>query len=146
MNRTIISTIFLTALVATFAIAQETVNTDANNVAIHGYDPVAYFTREAAVPGDPEITHTQDGAVYRFANEANRDAFAADPESYLPAYGGYCAWAVSQGYTADVDPETWIVHEGRLYLNFNRRIGRRFQSDLVGNIQRADANWPGLSR
>lgn len=137
---------FTVFLIAGVTLAQERVNTDANNLAIEGYDPVGYFTEGAPTPGDSGITYEHNGARYRFASTANRDAFAEDPEAYLPAYGGYCAWAVSQGYTADIDPDAWVIHDDRLYLNFNQRIGRRFRGDIDANIERADANWPGLSR
>jgi hypothetical protein len=76
-------------------------------VAAGGYDPVAYFTNNKAVPGQPGITLSHGGAEWRFANAANRDAFKADPMKYSPQYGGYCAYAVASGYTAKGDPEQW---------------------------------------
>ena len=116
----------------------------AEGAAIHGYDPVAYFTQEEAVAGKPEFTAEHDGAVWRFASAANRDAFVADPAKYAPQYGGYCAWEVSQGYTAPIDPDAWTVRDGKLYLNNSKFIRARWALDKDGNIAAADANWPGL--
>ncbi|PWJ16237.1 YHS domain-containing (seleno)protein [Jannaschia seohaensis] len=113
-------------------------------VAIDGTDPVAYFTEGRPVAGDAAITHDWNGATWRFSTEANRADFAADPEAYAPQYGGYCAWAVAEGYTASTVPEAWEIVDGKLYLNYSRRIQRRWERDIPGNISRADANWPGV--
>lgn len=132
-------------VLAAALLAAEAVNADASGLALQGYDPVAYFTEGAPRTGDPSISAVHDGATYRFASTANREAFRADPEAYLPAYGGYCAWAVGQGYTAAVDPEAWTVHENRLYLNFSPGVRRRFDRSIDESIAAADANWPGLA-
>ncbi len=115
-----------------------------DGTAINGYDPVAYFTEGRAVPGDAGLTLAWNGTIWRFASAANRDAFAAEPERFAPQYGGYCAYAVANGYTARTDPDAFTVHDGKLYLNFNRRIRSRWERDIPGNISRADANWPGV--
>jgi YHS domain-containing protein len=112
-------------------------------VAIDGTDPVAYFTEGAPVAGSAEHVVDWQGATWRFASEANRAAFAADPEAYAPQYGGWCAWAVAEGYTASTVPEAWSVVDGRLYLNYSRRVQRRWERYIPGNIARGDANWPG---
>jgi YHS domain-containing protein len=114
------------------------------SVAIEGYDPVAYFTDGMPVEGSSDFTAEYNGAVWRFASAANRDAFAANPEAYAPQYGGYCAWAVSQGYTAPIDPEAWKIVDDKLYLNFNKSVQRRWAGDIPGNIAKGDANWPGI--
>lgn len=113
-----------------------------DGVAIDGSDAVAYFSEGAPVAGNPGITLDWNGATWRFASETNRDAFAADPEAYAPQFGGYCAWAVSRGYTAPTIPEAWTIHDGKLYLNFSRRIQRRWERDIPGNIARGEQNWP----
>jgi YHS domain-containing protein len=112
--------------------------------AVAGYDPVAYFTENKPIKGDPSITLDYKGARWLFASTANRDAFKADPEKYAPQYGGYCAWAVSQGYTAKGEPEVWKIVEGKLYLNFSRSVQRRWERDIPGNITSANANWPAV--
>lgn len=107
-----------------------------------GHDPVAYFTEARSLPGDASISATHQGIAYRFASEANRQAFIAAPERYLPQYGGYCAWAVANGYTAKGDPDAWTVVDGKLYLNYSRSIRSRWERDVPGNIVKGDANWP----
>lgn len=111
-------------------------------VAVGGHDPVAYFTVGKPVAGDPEITLTHDGAVWRFASEANREAFRADPAKYAPQFGGYCAWAVANGYTAKGDPNAWTVSNGKLYLNYNKSVQKGWEQDIPGNVRKGDANWP----
>lgn len=113
-------------------------------VAIDGTDPVAYFTEGRAVTGSAAIVLTWRGADWRFASEAHRAAFEADPEAFAPRYGGWCAWAVAEGYTAPTVPEAWAIMDGRLYLNYSRGVQRRWARDIPGNIARADANWPGV--
>ena len=114
-------------------------------VAVRGTDVVAYVTEGRPVTGRAEFTHAWRGADWRFASAANRDRFAADPDRYAPAYGGFCAYAVSEGYTAPIDPAAWRIVNGRLYLNYDRSVQRRWERDIPGRIARADANWPRLA-
>jgi YHS domain-containing protein len=120
------------------------VNTDGQNVAIHGYDPVAYFTQGKPVQGSRQFAVTHGDATYHFSSAANRDAFAAAPARYLPAYGGFCAYGVVLGKKFDVDPEAWKVVDGRLYLNLNKKIQATWLADVPGNIAKAETNWPTL--
>lgn len=115
-------------------------------LAVRGTDVVAYFLQGRPVAGSAAHTHAWRGATWRFASAANRDRFAADPERYAPAYGGFCAYAVSEGYTAPIDPAAWRIVDGRLFLNFDRSVQRRWERDIPGRIARGDANWPGLSQ
>jgi YHS domain-containing protein len=112
--------------------------------AIEGYDPVAYFEEGKPVEGDSDYTHDWMGATWYFATAANRDLFAADPEKYAPQYGGYCAWAVANGYTAKIDPQAWAVVDDKLYLNYSLDVQKQWQQDVPGNISKADGNWPGI--
>ncbi len=114
------------------------------SVAIEGADSVAYFTEGRHVEGSRDYTHVWNGATWRFASAENRDRFAAEPERYAPQYGGYCAWAISQGKTAGIDPENWNIVDGKLYLNYNASIQERWEADIPGFIAKADANWPGV--
>jgi YHS domain-containing protein len=107
-----------------------------------GYDVVAYFTENAAVAGDAAISVQHDGVSYRFASTANRDAFQADPARYLPEFGGYCAYAVANGYTAKIDPEAFSVVDGRLFLNYSKSVRRQWQANQAQFIVDGDANWP----
>jgi YHS domain-containing protein len=113
-----------------------------SRVAVSGYDPVAYFTDGKPAAGSTAYVATYQGADFRFVSAANRDRFKADPVRYAPQYGGYCAWAVSQGYTASADPKVWKIVGGKLYLNYNEEVGRKWATDIPGNIRKADANWP----
>lgn len=107
-----------------------------------GYDVVAFFTDRRAVLGTAEFTHQAADVTWRFASAANRDRFAANPRDFIPQYGGYCAWAMAQGYTAPGDGQFWDVVDGKLYLNFNRSTHNQFRADVTNMIRRADANWP----
>lgn len=113
-------------------------------LAVDGYDPVAYFTDGRPVEGSSEHQLEWNGARWRFASAEHRAAFEREPEKYAPAYGGYCAWAVANNYTADADPEAWAIVGGRLYLNYSKKVQVKWQEDVPGNIARADANWPKL--
>jgi YHS domain-containing protein len=115
-----------------------------NNIAVSGYDPVAYFTAGRPVKGEARFRTTYHGAEFRFASAANLARFKADPAAFAPQYGGYCAWAVSQGYTASGDPNVWKIVGGRLYLNYNQEIGQRWSRNIPGFIKSGDANWPKL--
>ena len=113
-------------------------------VAIEGTDPVAYFTEGRAVEGSGDFSTRWNGATWHFASAANLAAFKGEPDRYAPQFGGYCAWAVSQGYTAKVDPEAWKIVGGKLYLNYSKGVQSRWAKDIPGNITKADTNWPGL--
>ncbi|MCR8725423.1 YHS domain-containing (seleno)protein [Frigidibacter sp. ROC022] len=111
-------------------------------LAIHGYDPVAYFTDSRPVQGDPKIALKWGGAMWLFASVGNRSAFETDARAYAPQYGGYCAYAMAQGAVATTVPEAWTVHEGRLFLNFSTGVRRIWRQDISGNIRKADGFWP----
>jgi len=114
-----------------------------SGLAIQGYDAVAYFTEGKPVLGDPAYSFDWQGATWQFASAAQRDAFAADPERYAPQFGGYCAYAVTQGHAAPASPEVWSITDGKLYLNLGPGVQSLWQEDLKGNIARAANNWPG---
>jgi YHS domain-containing protein len=115
-----------------------------SGVAIDGYDPVAYFTEGKPVEGSSDFEYEWMGATWRFASAAHRDQFAAGPEKYAPQYGGYCAYAVSQGATADIDPDAWHIENAKLYLNLNKKVQSIWLQDIPGYIGKADANWPKI--
>ena len=114
---------------------------DDQGLAIRGTDPVAYFTESRPVAGSPEFSYTWNEATWQFSSAENRDKFAENPEQYAPQYGGFCAWAVSQGKTATTDPEAWKIVDGKLYLNYSRERQEAWEEDIPGNIEKADANW-----
>ena len=119
-------------------------NTNFFGTAAKGYDVVAYFTQAEPVKGSSDYTHEWSGATWRFASAEHRALFAENPEAYAPQYGGYCAYAVSQGAKADIDPEAWRIVDGKLYLNLNKEIQATWEQDIPGYIEQADARWPAL--
>jgi YHS domain-containing protein len=131
-------------LLSSAALAQKPPVFSDRDGAIRGHDPVAYFDQKGPVKGSKQFSHPWGGATWYFASAANRDTFAADPERYAPRYGGYCAYAVANGYTADIDPRAWSVVDGRLYLNYSLGVRERWNRDIPGHIRRGDANWPAV--
>lgn len=119
---------------------------DAAGVAIKGYDPVAYFTDGKPVAGKAEITHSWQGATWRFASTEHRDAFAKEPTRYAPQYGGYCAYGVAKGAKAKIEPEAFSVVDGKLYLNYDLGIRKDWEKDVPGFIAKANQNWPTLEK
>jgi len=115
-----------------------------SSAALGGYDAVAYFTDGAPIEGSSEFTAEYNGATWYFASAENRETFLANPEAYVPQYGGYCAWAVSQGYTAKGDPDHWSIVDGKLYLNYNADVQARWEKDIPGHISAGDQNWPEI--
>jgi YHS domain-containing protein len=115
-----------------------------SNIALSGYDPVAYFVDGKPVKGDAKFSHDYQGAKWQFSSAENRDKFAAAPQNFAPQFGGYCAWAVSQGYTASADPMLWKIVQGKLYVNFNAEVQKKWETDIAGHIQKANANWPNV--
>ncbi|GAB2659826.1 YHS domain-containing (seleno)protein [Vibrio panuliri] len=138
----LISGIWLASISSAFAL--EPVYSDFFGKAIRGYDPVAYFTQSKAVKGDSDFTYRWNEGVWYFSSQANLDKFKAEPSQYAPQYGGYCAWAVSKGYTAKIDPNAWHIYQGKLYLNYSKSVQSTWMEDVSGNVMKADANWPQL--
>jgi len=134
--------IVLLALWSFSAIAQKDQVYSNSQGAIKGYDPVAYFKASKPVKGKEGISYQWKGANWHFASEENRDAFKANPEAYAPQFGGYCAYAVSEGYTAKIEPEAWKVVNGKLYLNYNLNIKKKWEANQAERIKKAEANWP----
>ncbi len=132
----------LTLLSAVANADQPAVFTGRGEFAIRGYDTVAYHTEEKPVKGNNNYTAQYNGASWRFASADNRDIFLTDPEKWAPKYGGYCAWAVSNNYTASTDPDAWSIVDNTLYLNYSRSVRKKWSKDIPGNIRKADANWP----
>jgi YHS domain-containing protein len=115
-----------------------------DGVAIRGYDPVAYF--EAGQPVAGSAAHSLDwqGVTWHFASAANKQAFQANPKTYAPKYGGYCAYAVAKDKLVSIDPDAWRIVDGALYLNYSKSVQETWEQDIPGYIERAEANWPDL--
>lgn len=121
-----------------------TVNVDNEGIAIHGYDPVAYFTEGKAVKGDSQYSTGYGGAVYHFRSSNDKLAFESAPIKYSPQYGGYCAMAMTMGKLEDADPNFFLVHEGKLLLQRNEKAHMMFMKDPAGNHKKADDQWKKL--
>lgn len=127
-----------------FAASPEVYTGLLSNLAVGGYDPVAYFDAGAPAKGSKEFSFNYNGATWRFASAENLEKFKANPSAYAPQYGGYCAWAVSQNYTAPGNPENWSVRGGKLYLNYDDKVQSDWLKDPDGFIAKADVNWPAV--
>lgn len=111
---------------------------------INGYDAVAYFTEGKPIRGNGHHVAVFDGVTYLFASEENKKKFEANPEKYIPAYGGYCAYGVSVEKKFVGDPEVWKIVDGKLYLNLDTEIQSQWEKDVPGHIRKAEANWPKI--
>jgi len=114
-----------------------------DNLALGGWDPVSFQSGKPQ-PGKTAWRTEYKGAEWRFFSEANRDLFLTNPEMFAPQYGGYCAWAVARGKLERGRPEHWHVEDGKLYLNYNRRIKRRWDRQRTRFIDMADDRWPAI--
>ena len=139
--------LFLTLLLllpASLAVAQQKDFFATGGVAIHGYDPVAYFTKGKAVAGVPENSVKWGGAMWYFATDENRVAFEMNPRAYAPQYGGFCAYAMAEGQAAPTVPEAFTITGGKLYLNSSTGVRELWRKDIPGFVARADRAWPQL--
>jgi len=127
---------------------------DETGFAISGHDVVAYYELEQApvgeqqpeaVPGRKDITAEYNGATWAFATEENRDKFVANPEKYVPAYHGHCAYGVAKGGKVPANPHLWRIVDGQLYLNITENVVGFWEEDIPGNIEQSEANWPGIA-
>ncbi len=143
-RRAVICGALVLASFSGLAVAAENPVYSSGGIAINGYDPVAYFTQGKPVAGIAGIEAAWNGATWLFSSEANKAAFVAAPEKYAPQYGGYCAYAVSKGYTAKTDPAAFTVRSGKLYLNYSPAVAQTWLGAVDANIAAGDANWPGL--
>lgn len=144
MTKMCASVTLMSSLLFAFQMGEK-INKTSAGLAIKGYDPVAYFEDGRPVKGDAAYEYQWRGATYRFSSAAHRDAFKQDPARYTPQYGGFCAYGVSEGHTAPVDPEAWSIVGGKLYLNYDKKVREDWKKDTDGRIRKADQNWPKLS-
>lgn len=122
------------------------VNTGSDGLALRGFDAVAYFAVDNAVKGDPKFEYVWNGAKWLFSSEDNMRKFQANPETYAPQFGGYCSFAVSEGYTAEADPEAWKVVDGKLYLNYNKQVREKWEGSQSDRIEKGKANWQSFKK
>lgn len=115
-------------------------------IAIKGFDPVSYFTVGKPTKGKAEFTSKHKGATWRFASAENKALFDANPAKYEPAYGGYCAYGVAQGYLVKIEGDSWAIRDGKLFLNYNRSVQKTWSKKPNTYIRTADKKWPSLVR
>jgi len=135
-------TILLSTLFFSFSTFAKPVNTGwFGSSAIKGYDTVAYFTAGKAVKGDKSFTYRWNGANWSFSSQKNLDLFKATPEKYTPQYGGYCAYAMADGKQVSIDPKSFDVKNGKLYLNYSTSVQKKWKANIADYIKNADSQW-----
>ena len=144
MRKWILLISFIILLVPGCGKSKTAINTTDAGLAIKGYDTVAYFTLGKPVKGKQAFANVRQGATWLFSSQKHLDIFIGNPDKYIPKYGGYWAYAVSRGTTADIDPFAWTIHQGKLYLNLNPKIQKNWLKAMEENIVKADKNWPNL--
>jgi len=116
-----------------------------NGIAMSGYDPVAYFKENKAIKGKKELGVFDRGITYYFSSSENKDEFKKDPSKYEPQYGGWCAYAMGKdGSKVEVDPGTFKIIDGKLYLYYNKFFNNTLKSwnkDESNLKTKADVNW-----
>ncbi|MEI9917511.1 MAG: YHS domain-containing (seleno)protein [Bacteroidota bacterium] len=121
-----------------------------DGVAIEGYDPVSYFTEKKAVKGKKDLVYKHEGVTYHFSSASNKDLFVKNPKSYEPQYGGWCAYAMgATGEKVEVDPETFKVLDGKLYLFYNAFFNNtlpKWNKDESSLKPKADNNWKAMTK
>ncbi len=143
LKKTLYLFVVFTVLVLPILAKNPVINLNKGKHAINGYDPVAYFTVKKAQKGLIKYAYLWRGATWLFANKKHLHLFKKNPKKYSPQYGGYCAFAVSRGFSQLVEPKTsWTIYKGRLYLNYNKKIYNKWSSNRSAYIKKADSIWP----
>ncbi len=138
-------TIAATLVISSFSFAADIdVNANANDLAIHGYDAVSYFTDSKASKGNHKYTATYKSAIYQFSNEENRELFQDNPEKFAPQFGGFCAMGVALNKKLDADPTAWKIVDDKLYLNLNKAVQKKWLSDVPTHLDTANRVWSGI--
>ncbi len=116
-------------------------NLSRSGLALRGVDPISYFTVGAPQKGEKGISLNHKGGTYRFTSAANKKLFEANPEKYLPAFGGYCAYGTAVNTKVDGDPYVWHIVNDQLYLNITRSVDRVWRRNAPQYIKDANRNW-----
>ena len=127
------------------ALAGGAVNVDSNGIGIQGYDPVAFFTDGKPVLGQEQFHSSYHDVTYRFASAEHQQMFEKDPAKYEPQFGGYCAYGVTQGHLAPVKIEAFQIVDGRLLMQYDSDVKKKFNEDQAGNLKAADEKWPAVA-
>lgn len=143
MRTTVVSLLMLSSSIMMAQTLKGKVFTTSNG-AIDGYDVVAYFTEAKPLKGNQQYSHQWEGATWYFTSAKHRDLFKADPKKYAPAFGGFCAYGVSQGYKVKVEADAWDIVDGVLYLNYNTEVQKSWKTDKAGYIAKAKSSWTNI--
>jgi len=138
----LVSVFFIASVASLFAQKAEVFNP--SEKAIRGYDPVAYFTEGKSVKGNDNLTFHWKDANWYFSSPQNLNSFSKNPDKYVPQYGGYCAYGLSEGHKAPTDPDAWTIVDGKLYLNYSKDVRTKWRENEKERIEKADKNWPQL--
>jgi hypothetical protein len=138
--------VFAAILAASTAAAGERINKDAEDLAILGYDTVAYFTDGRPVKGSPYFEYVWQDARWQFASAEHRTLFATEPDRYAPQFGGFCTGGVTLGRLSSIDPEAWLIVDGRLYLHYDKEGRDETAADPKTNIATAAERWEALGK
>ncbi|MCA9421273.1 MAG: YHS domain protein [Nitrospira sp.] len=143
MMKSVLGFLFMVfmAIVATPAFAGDVTH---STPGLSGYDPVAYFTEGKPMKGSGYHVAEHLGVTYAFATKEHKRLFEENPEKYVPAYGGYCAYGVAVGKKFVSDPEAWKIVEGRLYLNLDRDIQSKWAKDIPGYLKKSEVKWQDI--
>ena len=145
IKKTVSTLLVLAMLFSVSAFAEDNaINTGwFNDTAIDGYDTVAYFTQNKPVEGNKTHQVKWRDANWYFVSEANKNLFLENPEKYAPQYGGWCAYAMAdEGSTVGIDPDAFYIHDNKLYLNYNKSVQKKWQTELLTMIKDADHYYP----
>ena len=138
-------TVAATLVISSLSFAADIdINANANDLAIHGYDAVSYFTDSKATKGNHKYTATYKSAIYQFSSEENRERFQENPEKFAPQFGGFCAMGVALNKKLDVDPMAWKIVNDKLYLNLNKAVQKKWLSDVPSHLETANRVWSGI--
>lgn len=124
--------------------SQEIFVTD--NVAVRGYDVVAYFKQQKPVEGNDKYQYEWSGATWKFSSAENLEAFKQNPESFAPQFGGYCAYGISDGdgHKSPTSPDAFTIVDGKLYLNYNLKVRELWKNNQPERILTGVKNWEKL--
>jgi YHS domain-containing protein len=139
LSRTFVALVFV---ISANAYALPPWSSPAEAVAIQGYDPVAYFTKNDAVRGSSKYVHDWSGMTWFFSSAENREMFAAEPEKYAPQFGGFCTPSIAGGKNSRGGGDAWVIYNGKLYLSYDKSVRESFQRDIAGVVSKAEGWWP----
>ena len=140
----IFALILTLAAIPAAAAGKTLVNVDKSGLALKGFDPVAYFTDNKPVKGTVTFQSTVHGVRYQFTSADHKASFDANPAKYEPRFGGFCAYAASQGHAAPISPDAFTIIHDRLVLNYDKDVRETFNKNQAGYLKDAEANWPGI--